>query len=556
MSRRRGLTALLAAVLAFTLSACAGLPTSGPVNAGIEADSDAAPPNISFIPDRPQPGASPVQIVDGFLRAGSGPTDNWATAREYLAPGTEWNPADSVTIDVFGTRVTRELDDDTVSVLVRQIARVDDKGAYSAADGGTTDLTFELAQAPDGEWRITAAPDGILLDRTRFADVFHRYPLAYFDPTWTYLVPDVRWFAPSNAASRIADALVNKPPSDWLAASVRSSFPEGVTTRPAVPVSAGVASVSLSQEAAAVDQSTLDRMQTQLEESLGAAGISSVQMLVADAELPAEAVTTRRTTVTGGPLVRTADGFGFLAADQLTEIPGLSAAVAAVDSIAVQVSADRTAAAVQTSSRVERVLATGEAPSVVDARDDLVAPSIDAQGVVWTVPRANPQAVQAQLADGRSVTVGDAWPGATQIAAMAVSRDGTRVAALVTAGGRTAIWVSGIVRGRDQLPSVLGTPFELGLAAGSGRSLAWLDDETVGVVTDDGEASIVYEQTVGGPGAATSGPAGATSIAGGATIATMRIRSSEGNLYVRRGSNWQETATGILVLATQQGMPE
>lgn len=556
MSPRRALIAVFAAALALTLSACAGLPTSGPVNAGVDPDSDAAPPNISFIPDRPQPGASPVQIVDGFLRAGSGPTDNWSTAREYLAPGTDWNPAASVTIDVFGTRVTRELDDDTVSVLVRQTATVDEKGAYSSADSGTTDLTFELAQGADDEWRITEAPDGILLDRTRFADVFHRYPLAYFDPSWNYLVPDVRWFAPSNAASRIADALINQPQSDWLTSSIRSAFPEGVTTRPAVPVSAGVASVSLSQEAASLDQSTLDRMQTQLEESLGAAGISSVEMFVGDAELPAEAVPTRRTTVTGGPLVRTEAGFGFLAADELTPIPGLSGPLADIDSIAVQVAADRTAAAVQTDSGVERVLATGEEPIAVDARDGLVAPTIDTVGVIWTVPTGNPQAVQAQLADGRSITVGDAWPGATQIAAMAVSRDGTRIAALVTAGGRTAIWVSGIVRGRDDLPSVLGTPLELGRVSGAGRSLAWLDDTTVGVLADDGDATIVVEQLVGGPASSTTGPTYAASIAGGATIATMRIRSSDGSLYVRRGSNWQESASGILVLATQQGMPE
>ena len=51
-----------------------------------------------------------------------------------------------------------------------------------------------------------------MLDRDVFPSVFHDYSVMYFDPTWEYLVPDVRWFPTANAASRVADALVNEPP--------------------------------------------------------------------------------------------------------------------------------------------------------------------------------------------------------------------------------------------------------------------------------------------------------------------------------------------------------
>ncbi|MET0734233.1 MAG: hypothetical protein ABWY55_01105, partial [Microbacterium sp.] len=90
---RRGIPVSLAALATvLALTACAGLPTSGPVNEGLPADHDAGSPDFSFIPDRPQPGATPEQIVEGFIRAGSGPADNWARAREFLAPGADWQP--------------------------------------------------------------------------------------------------------------------------------------------------------------------------------------------------------------------------------------------------------------------------------------------------------------------------------------------------------------------------------------------------------------------------------------------------------------------------------
>jgi hypothetical protein len=152
--------------------------------------------------------------------------------------------------------------------------------------------------------------------------------------------------------------------------------------------------------------------------------------------------------------------------------------------------------------------------------------------------------------------VADAWPDATQLTAMAVSRDGTRVAAIVTSGGRSAVWVAGVVRGGESAPERLGAPVQIGAISGNGDGLAWLDDSTVGVLSHDGESSIVIEQLVGGPAGTTVAPAGIASIAGGSALSTVRLRGDDGALYIRRGTNWQESASGILVLATQQGSPQ
>lgn len=560
MTRRRGILSLLVVVLGIALSACAGLPTSGPVNPGLETDADAAPPDLSFLPDSPQPGATPEEIVAGFIRAGSGPgiTGDWERAREFLAPEIRqsWKPTAGVTIDLFGDRVYSSTAEGSVSLSLTGIATVDANGSYELSDAGPTSLPFTLAQQEDGEWRITETLDGIVLDRDVFPRVFHDYAVTYFDRTWEYLVPDVRWFPTANAPARIADALVNKPPSDWLADSVRTAFPESVTISPSVPMEAGVAEVGLSESALAAPATTLDRMLTQLEASLGTAGASEVVLTVGGAPIAAEPVQVRSTRVTGPSLVLIDEGFGFLVGDELQPVPGLSEVITTVSPVSIQITADRDWAALRLADGTVARQGSDGSSSALDGRANLIDPTIDPYSIVWSVPRSTPGALTAYLLDGEQLAVADAWPGATQISAMAVSRDGTRLAAVVTSGGKNSVWVSGIVRGEDGEPQRLGAPLPIGEVSGAGVDIAWIDDATVGVLSHDGTSSVVVEQLVGGPGSATAAPSEIASIAGGSAIANVRLRGEDGALYVRRGSNWQQSASGILVLATQQGSPQ
>uniref|UniRef100_UPI001F0CB52D LpqB family beta-propeller domain-containing protein n=1 Tax=Microbacterium sp. CPCC 204701 TaxID=2493084 RepID=UPI001F0CB52D len=135
-------------------------------------------------------------------------------------------------------------------------------------------------------------------------------------------------------------------------------------------------------------------------------------------------------------------------------------------------------------------------------------------------------------------------------------RDGTRLAATVTAGGRTMLWVAGVLRDADGLPIALGTPWQLAIVGAPASAVTWIDDTTVGVLAGDETGSTVLEQTVGGPMGSTTAPADTSSIAGGNGLSSLRLRSADGTLYVKRGVTWQPTATGVLVLATQQGAPQ
>jgi hypothetical protein len=345
-------------------------------------------------------------------------------------------------------------------------------------------------------------------------------------------------------------------PSPWLVGSVATAVTDGITAPSSVPQSSGVAQIEIGAAAAGVDRTTLDRLLTQLETSLASAGVSEVDLTADGTRLDADRVTVVPGSTTS-PLVLTATGFGALSGGAVDAIPGLSEAVLALPSppLAIQLISQTSAAARLASGTVARVDA--ERPlQEVDARSGLVDPAVDRLGWIWTVPRDAPGALQVWNDEGTSLALTGAWSGASSISSLAVSRDGTRIAALVDAGGRTEVWVKGIIRsgnGNGTPTALGGETLVVGSLPGPGRSVVWLDDATLGVLAADGEQPIMVEQPVGGPGATVAAPTGSTTIAGSGSTATVRLRDSDGVLYVKRGTNWNQTASGIVVLATQLG---
>lgn len=548
---RRALS-LLSLTLVLVLSACTGLPTAGYVNPGRGPQSDDAQ-TFAFVPDGPQDDASPAEIVEGFLRAGSGPADDWATAKLFLAPGTQWDPRARVTIDrLADRRATATADGSGVNVAVSTIASVDGDGAYSPAVEGTTEtLGFSLTRV-DEQWRISAAPDGVVLYEEVFPTVYQSASIAYFDPTWSFIVPDVRWFPRPLVASRVATALVDGQPSAWLEGAVKNAFPEDLSLvgRSVTLSSGGVAQVQLPRAALSLDTTTLDRMQTQLTRSLATAGISEVQMTVEGTPIAANEVPVRVTRVDPPPAVLTADGtFGILSGDQVSTIPGLSDAVESLAPESIEIEADRSLAAVRTAQgTVASALADGRT-FLLDDRPGLVAPSIDASGLIWSVPASAPAQLRAFTAEGVPSDIGNAWPDASGITAFQISRDGTRVAAIVTVAGVREVWVAGVLRTTGEVN--LGPPHVLSFSEPGAFDLAWLDDANIGVLALDDGVSHLRELGVGGRGTIGAAPDGARSLAGGST--SMRVLDETGRLFSRRGSSWTLVADDVRVLAAQQG---
>ncbi|WP_203137823.1 LpqB family beta-propeller domain-containing protein [Microbacterium sp. JZ31] len=557
--------ALLALILA--LAGCTGLPTSGEVFPGLEpgAAPDEAPVQLYAI--APTRGATPEQIVNGFIEAAISPLDGWETARLFLAGelAGSWRPEAGVIVDVADAREV-QVDEEAgrVTLTVTPTATVDEHGSYATSSAGPIELSYRLAQRDDGEWRIVEAPEGIILDQQQFPDVYSDHALQYFDPTWTYLVPDVRWFpASGNTATYVVRELVNGAPSAWLSGSVASAFGQDIRLDPdAVPVDTdGVAHVGLNAVAAGADTTALGRMMTQLTESLANADVRDVRLTIAeqpDAVVDVEPVRTAQTRPDSRPLVLRSGEFGFLSGGDLTPIDGLSEAIedmaGTIDSITVAPD-QRTAAVRQSTGIVYRV--TSESPDQVDAeRENLIPPMIDPFGYVWTVPSDDPTAIRAWDPDLEPIAITDGLGEATSVREMAMSRDGTRVAALVASGGQHVVVVASVRRDRTGKPTGLGEATRTTVLPQPGVSIAWIEDTRLGIVAGQDDTWYVFEQQVGGPSQRSIAPTDTATIEYGTADSAVRLRGADGLLYTRRGSSWQQTGAEVSVLATQMGTPQ
>ena len=571
MRRMRATTLLRGAALvlaALLLPACAGLPTSGGVAVGLKLGE--SPQDVDFLPvaSGPVAGAGPEEIVEGFLEAGITTSDNWDTAREFLAPPLQrsWRPAVGVSIDVGTDSRTitssvpsEEVDTaDTaeVQVLLDLVASVDETGAYAEARGPSP-VPFTVQRMGNGEWRITQAPDGIVIDEPRFPSVFEGYQLQYFDLSWTRLVPDVRWFPRRQSpATTVTQMLIGGAPSEWLDPAVETAFPADVQlAQDAVPIVGQVAEVALTRPALGLDELTLSRMRTQLQATLKAAGIavSQVRFNVDGRALDAGVVDVVEPSSSVGTLVLQNGAFGRIVGDEISPIAGISNAITAMPQsiVSIDVADDDSHAAVQLAD--QHVYLVGERSlDELDARPGLIEPSLDPYGYTWSVPGGNPAALQAAGSDAAAHQIGNAWPTASAISDLRVAADGARVAAVVTVGKQTWVVVAAVVRDSANVPIELGDIKQLTQLAEPAIGLSWVGVDKLAVLVDPNSPTLLT-QTVGGPGAAEAAPSDSISVAGARTTAGVRLLGANGELFAHAGSAWREVASGISVLATRAG---
>ena len=550
------------------LAACASLPTTGDVRPGLAAGPSDSGSDVAYLPQGPSDGMTPEQVVRGFIDAASSPKDSWGIAREFLTStaAQKWRPDTGVTIDTSlserryqAPEIAKQATTTTVRLSLRQTASVDENVAYATqAASGSADLDYALTKSPDGQWRISTAPDGIVLDAQSFADgdVFASYALQYYDPTWTYLVPDVRWFPKrENTASRIVQSLVSGKPSAWLTGGVRTAFTGDIAlARNTVTPESQVAEVALTDAATNADVTTVSRMRTQLERSLAGVGVSQVKLTAGGRDLTANAAAAASTTVDPRPLVRSDKGFGFLSNGELVPIPGVSTELAGFPKpvSAIRASSGAQRVAVQTGDGAVYAVTDGKIDEI-DGRPGQIAPTLDPFGFIWTAQAQSAASILrwSPSVESRSVPGPD---GVSQISAMAMSRDGSRLAMAVTVNGQNRIEVASVSRDDRGAPAALnGSPTVLAWPSGGVADLTWLDDSTVGALAVDGARTELLQLVVGGPATAIDVPDGAASLAPSAPSTSIRLLTSDGGLFRRSVASWQREATGISVLAVPLG---
>ena len=557
----RSPTRLLAVVtaLAVLLTGCSSIPRSGSVQAGQDAVTGENPPPV-FLPFRPQAGASMEEVLTGFIAAGTSPDNNYEIAREFLTTdfADSWKSDTGVTVDDLSGRSITPVDDHTMQFSVRPVAEVNAIGEYhEEALSASVPLRYEFAQV-GGEWRISAAPNGTVLDQTTFKDVFSAQSLYFYDPDFLFLVPDVRWF-PRGASTptKIVNGVLGGP-SEWLAGAVTSAFPEGTAlTADAVTVVARDAKVDLNSEALNADRITLQRMKRQLEQSLPSGLTVTITINRNSQDIDALGANEPEVNprVDARALVLRDGEFGFLAATgkTITALPGLSEGIAALQPTAVTLSPSQTAAAVLTNDGVYGIR-VGDDARLLDPRRNLIPPAIDGSAYIWSVPADRPNELFVYNTQGAAVAVPTPWQDASTIAAFRVSRDGTRVIALLNTAGETRLVVAAVLR-ENGAPVGLGDPVQLATDTGTPVDATWIDQSTVAYlsVQPDGEDRMVSHE-IGGASVPLESSMGIRSITGSNLLRDLRALTSDGALLVQRGVGWQERIDGVTLVATQQGI--
>ena len=249
MRRARALLTLLLCAVVLPVAGCSGLPSSSGVQAGRAIDNHAVPTgNIEYPP--PVPGASQKQIVSGFLDATAGTNQNYARAREFLTAQASrtWQPSSVVVTS--GTRDLMTSGHDAVTVTEGTVATLDTTAHLTEQpEGKITSAEFGLRKV-GGQWRISKLPKsfGLWMNAQQFKRVYQPQEVYYPAANGHTLVPDTQWYTQTGLVSSLAAAVVRGAPT-WMRPMTLSGLPRGSELVKGSSVSVdnnGVASVNLS----------------------------------------------------------------------------------------------------------------------------------------------------------------------------------------------------------------------------------------------------------------------------------------------------------------------
>ncbi|MDN6534307.1 MAG: LpqB family beta-propeller domain-containing protein, partial [Yaniella sp.] len=454
---------------------CASIPQSGQIG---ESDQQAnVDQNVAytFNPAGPAQDATQTSVINGFILAATGIQGDFSTAREFLTEDAAetWDPSAQTTI-YTGKPIVDSNGGDQYSVELSSVGSLDEAGVLELADGGETqNFDFSLVQV-NGQWRIDELPDGISLDSAQFRALFNTQTLYFYDPTYTYAVPDVRWMLnTSDQTAAIVQALLDGP-ANYLDGAVVSAFEQDAELfRDIVPVSTSTAQVDLTDETFAdTSELTRHRMQQQLELALERyPGVSDVSMTrersvidldeAPDEFTPADStVTTGNTQVGIHPETQQLVAYEANSTTTMDGFPNVANLEPADPTMnrqrdtAAFVNADRDTLYAANDATQSYEIATGT---------DLIAPSMDVHDWVFSVTDDNTIIAAKTTRTGQVLEITHPWAGQNvEITSLRISPEGTRAAVVVKREDKPAeLYLAGLIRDEQGQPQALGNTFKL-----------------------------------------------------------------------------------------------
>jgi hypothetical protein len=538
--------ALVAIVLVAALSGCATLPVSGPVRIGPDLAQPSDDNSFYYSPSSPVDGATPTEILSGFLSAGTAPQNDYSIAREFLGESIRatWNPNQELLIQRATPRITVS-ENGTAFVEIEVSARIDANGRYETLPAGTTRVLDYTFAEEAGQFRLTSAPDVTMVIRPVFDVVFKSYSIYFLDKSKRTLVPELRWF-PSNPATgtKLVNALLAGP-SDWLADSVVSAIPSGtVLSLDAVTVQREVALVDLSARALVAGLSDRSLIKAQLFATLSQ--LPTITQVSVSIERSAQDIPDSQVVVARSQAA-TLLGVGeeglkaLTGANQDATNAGLSFFGSRdVSNLAVSKSAGKLAAQTQNGISVTGLSNPGGTVEQVDSRSNLIAMDYDPIQNLWLVSNS-----QVSV---NSVPIQASWLAGEQIVDFALSPEGSRVAVIV-GGGSNQVLVAGVVRDENGTPIRLSAPISIGADVDNPTKLAWFDSFTVAVLNSEPETANISLVSISGTTRVIQGVNDVKALVALGDGSSLYALKDSGELVVFRGSFWSSIASGISAIA-------
>ncbi|OUC90821.1 LpqB family beta-propeller domain-containing protein [Streptosporangium minutum] len=519
--RRVGTVGLIVA-LTCGVTACSVIPTGGkPISVGNPRKGNPlGDPYARVIAVPPSADWSPEEVVTGFRAAMASVDDPGRdVARKYLTDtfAREWNPQSGVTVykqdgkqdeyekappvqtDAKQTRVTLK---GTVTAMIDQDGRYWPKG-------GSLNEPFTLVKGAQG-WRISAAPEGLMLSEADVDRAYLKVDLYFLDSAWKGLVADqVR--VPIDPTSNFAKTAVErllKGPSSLLKKAVNSAFRPGTKLIDVTTENNRVV-VDLTKP---VDSDRIAPMSAQLAGTLaeltkGGWGFEvrvegklyySDSLLAIDAQQHADF----------DPWTAPRDVYPYYLADGALQMLGKENVGQPVQGRAGEKDGTRTRPAISGQGQVAALSADGTKVSVAPLApggewqdwvtgDSLTPPSWDRYDTLWTVNRPNGHSSVVVRRDGRQQY--QVWApdlNAVHVTSLKVARDGVHVAVVVKNGTEEEVKIGTVVGQGDgtritDLQSVVD-----GDGNQTIKDIAWKDGKTLYVLTGKSdllEASVAAE---------------------------------------------------------------
>jgi hypothetical protein len=553
---------LLALVLALT--GCSTIPTSGEVHSSSVTAGAPQDQFIRVLARGPQAGATPEDVVKGFLAASASFDDGHAVARTFLTEQASagWDPLTAVTVYEAdeGYEIATIGPDRLRMLALNQAGTINARGEFAQPTGSPLfRADFTVAQV-EGEWRISALRQGLILSTADVARAYRTLNLYFVDQPGAVLVPAAVALpaqTPGLSTRLVRDLL--RGPTEWLAPAVRTGFPAGARLAvESVPIEDGVARVDLDP---AVISATPEQRR------MLAAQLTYTLTQLAD-------VTAVRITIRGLPFA--IPGIGSLS--YVADWESFDPDAAPLDTAIYAVDADKLATVDDVTVPVEGYFGTTAGTGVLAVAPDgafyagafadagqqvvrigvrsaatatdllrssgtITSLSFDRTGVLWVADSAGGGALWTGRRDSRPQRVKVEGLGNSVVETLRVSHDGVRVALVVRTPRDERRLLMARVVWKDGVATV-SAPLRIESALKDVADVAWTDDSRLLLVASrDAEQLQSFTVGIDGNSLLATGTVPAIRTVAASPGRPFLAGTADQQVWADRGNGWRRFVT-------------